>query len=64
MAEVVHGTLVDGRYALTEFGRDLLAGAADWVKVNGIERWIGGVHLTGRETTRRYDERLETLVIP
>ena len=54
----------DGRYALTDFGRNLLAGAVEWVKINGIERWIGGVHLTGRETTLRYDERLETLVTP
>ena len=31
---------------LTEFGNDLLAGNADWVAANGIDRWFGGVHVT------------------
>lgn len=32
--------------ALTDFGRALLAGRADWVARNGIDRWIGGLHLS------------------
>ncbi len=32
--------------ALTSFGEDLLAGKADWVQTNGIDRWVGGVHVT------------------
>ncbi len=32
--------------ALTSFGRDLLAGTADWIETNGIDRWVGGVHVT------------------
>lgn len=32
--------------ALTTFGKDLLAGKADWVETNGIDRWVGGVHVT------------------
>lgn len=31
---------------LTDFGREVLAGSADAIAVNGIDRWIGGVHLT------------------
>jgi hypothetical protein len=31
---------------LTAFGEDLLAGNADWIAANGIDRWVGGVHLT------------------
>jgi hypothetical protein len=30
---------------LTRFGERLLSGAADFVAANGINRWIGGVHL-------------------
>ena len=32
--------------ALTDAGRRVLAGEADHVALNGIDRWIGGVHLT------------------
>lgn len=52
----------DGRFALTEFGRNLLCGNADWVEANGIDRWLGGVRLSGHATRWRYDQRLETLV--
>lgn len=51
-----------GRFGLTDFGREVLAGRADWVAVNGIDRWIGGVHLEGHRVPWRYDERRETLV--
>jgi len=48
------------RLRLTPVGREVLAGSADHVRLNGIDRWIGGVHLTGAEDWR-YDERLETV---
>jgi hypothetical protein len=38
--------------ALTEFGRSLLAGSADMIRVNGVERWWGGTHLQGRDCWR------------
>jgi len=31
--------------AITERGREVLEGRADHVKLNGIDRWLGGVHL-------------------
>ena len=42
------GAAVSGRelVALTDAGRRVLAGEADAVAINGIDRWIGGVHLT------------------
>jgi hypothetical protein len=45
--------------ALTSFGRSVAAGEADHVRSNGIDRWLGGVHLHGRETPWRWspDER-------
>jgi hypothetical protein len=49
---------------LTPVGREVLAGRADHLEHNGIDRWIGGVHLTGADTAWRYDERRETLVRP
>jgi hypothetical protein len=52
----------EGGVRLTEAGREVLAGRADHARLSGIDRWIGGVHLTGREPSWRYDERLEILV--
>lgn len=46
---------VDGRYALTPSGRDVLAGRADHVALNGIDRWLGGVHLTPLNCFRQED---------
>jgi hypothetical protein len=47
---------------LTDAGREVLAGHGDHVRLSGIDRWVGGVHLTGRAPDWRYDERLERLV--
>ncbi len=47
---------------LTTVGREVLAGHADHVRLNSVDRWIGGTHLTGTEPPWRYDERLETLI--
>jgi hypothetical protein len=32
------------------------------VNLNGIDRWIGGVHLRGRETSWRWADGTETIV--
>lgn len=32
-------------FILTELGREVLKNNADWVQLNGIDRWVGGVHL-------------------
>ncbi|RAV03021.1 DUF1835 domain-containing protein [Paenibacillus sp. YN15] len=37
---------------LTPDGQDVLAGKADYVKLGGVERILGGVHLTGQEVWR------------
>jgi hypothetical protein len=41
--------------ALADLGHDVLAGRADRVAAIGIERWLGGVHLHGREVQWRWD---------
>ena len=35
------------RVALTDFGRRVLSGEDDHATVNGLDRWVGGVHLLG-----------------
>src|SRR6185436_19517037 len=41
--------------AITPAGRAALAGDLDWIAVNGIDRWMGGVHLTGDQSQWRWD---------
>ena len=48
--------------ALTEAGRDVLRGEADRVKLCGIDRWLGGVHLRGNGRAWRWSERAGHLV--
>ena len=49
--------------AITDAGRDVLARRADHVRLNGIDVWRGGVHLTGSDRSPwRWDARHETLV--
>ena len=50
-------------FEITDAGRQLLAGKADWIKLSGgIDRWLGGVHLTGTEPQWRWDPAKKTLV--
>ena len=41
---------------ITPVGRECLRGNADFIAVNGVDRWIGGVHLTN-DSTWRWDPR-------
>ena len=47
------------KLALTAVGRQVLAGNSDHVVLNGIDRWIGGVHLNGMRVGWRWDDRLQ-----
>jgi len=54
-----------GTVTITEAGRASLAGAADWVGLNGFDRWLGGVHLAaapGGNVAWRYDRAARALV--
>jgi hypothetical protein len=46
----------------TAAGRRVLAGRADHVALNGIDRWVGGVHLQGAAARWRWDEGTESIV--
>jgi hypothetical protein len=50
------------RLRLTEAGRRVLRGQADHVALNGIDRWVGGVHLHGAAARWRWDEGTESIV--
>lgn len=49
------------RVALTGAGARVLAGEADHAAMNGVDRWIGGVHLLGAPAWR-WDEGKEAIV--
>jgi len=38
---------------ITDAGREVLSGRADHIELNGIDRWIGGVHLASGHIWRR-----------
>jgi hypothetical protein len=48
---------------ITDAGRDVIEGREDAIALNGIDRWLGGVHLIGEERSPwRWDGWRETLV--
>jgi hypothetical protein len=59
LAECRHPLLsiAEGVYRVTGLGRDALAGSVDHLRLNGINRWLGGVHLCGHDALWRWDER-------
>ena len=50
------------RLQLTEVGRKILSGQADCVRLYGIDRWLGGVHLQGSHAAWRWDGKRGTIV--
>lgn len=49
------------RARITDAGREVLSGGADAVRINGIDRWVGGVHLSGRDIRWRWDAEEERI---
>jgi hypothetical protein len=47
---------------LTDAGARVLSGEADQIALNGIDRWIGGVHLKGHHVPWRWDDGTETII--
>jgi len=50
-------------FELTGDGREVLAGTQDFVVENGIDQWLGGVHLLGPEAAWRWDHETEQLLV-
>jgi hypothetical protein len=54
-----------GTVSITDAGREVLAGRADAVRLNGLDRWLGGVHLSAPlcgDVRWRYDPSARRLV--
>jgi len=49
--------LWDRELQLTDIGNKILSGQADAVRLYGIDRWLGGVHLRGSHAAWRWDDR-------
>jgi hypothetical protein len=63
LADSNESTMSESAFAITDAGRSVLNGAADRVTLNGIDEWLGGVHLQGNANIWRWDEIEEKLVM-
>lgn len=48
-------------FEMTEAGDSVLKGEADFIELNGIDMWLGGVHLVGKERVWRWDGQRQTI---
>jgi hypothetical protein len=55
------GAFLQAPLQLTSFGEAVLAGNGDFVRANGINQWLGGVHLSANQLWR-WQEETRTLV--
>ena len=51
-----------GQVSLTSAGRSVMEARADHIALNGIDRWLGGVHLIGNQVAWRWDASAGQLV--
>ena len=51
--EKIHQSAFD----ITTTGESVLKGEADFVELNGVDQWLGGVHLVGTRDLWRWDEQ-------
>ena len=47
---------------LTDAGRAVLAGDRDWIEMGGSDRWLGGIHLDGRNVAWRWDPNTQNVI--
>jgi hypothetical protein len=52
-----------GEVTTTAAGRNVIEGRADHIELNGIDRWLGGVHLKGDQAAWRWD-RASARIVP
>lgn len=50
-------------FQITEHGQAVLRGDRDFINLNGIDLWLGGVHLEGNEAAWGWDELRQRLVM-
>lgn len=58
------GSVVEPKavFEITDVGRKVIKGDADFVELNGIDLWLGGVHLTDKEQMWRWDDELNRII--
>lgn len=56
------GPSPDTTIELTDLGRAVLRGDGDFVLLNGIEGWLGGVYLSNERNLWRWDDKSESIV--
>jgi len=54
--------LKQATFEITGRGRETLSGEVDFIVSNGIDTWLGGVHLNGSSPIWRWDEREREIV--
>lgn len=57
------GTFLNTLVKLTPLGQNILEEPTDWVALNGIEAWLGGVHLQGNINVWRRNHEDGSLVL-
>ena len=67
IADLSHGPhplvrISDNDATITEQGLKVLEGRADQIKLNGIDRWLGGVHMEGQGEGWRWDRASERII--
>jgi len=50
-------------FEITDHGKAVLAGEEDFVITNGIDKWLGGIHLRGKESAWRWDDDSQQLLV-
>jgi hypothetical protein len=53
----------DAIFEMTNLGKAILKGEGDFVSLNGIDHWLGGVYLSDERNLWRWDEPSETIVL-
>ncbi len=51
------GAFIQAPLQITEFGEEVLSGRKDFIHTNGIDFWLGGVHLTANNLWRWNDDK-------
>jgi hypothetical protein len=54
--------MLTSSFAITNDGKEVLAGTQDFVVQNGIDLWLGGIHLSGAEASWRWDHETQKLL--
>lgn len=52
----------NAKFEITKLGESSRKGIADFVALNGIDLWLGGVHLDDKNNLWRWDEQSRTIV--